>query len=257
MKPFLLILSFFAFFSVSAQIPNGSFEDWDGLNPAGWTTSNNDTVVPPFSTVLVRKDTLNPLDGNNAMVLLQNWSYSSWAETVFANTGHPTSLSAYVRCNAYDTVAIRIELLNNGTVIDKGSWSVADTVITDWTKITIPITQSLLEVFETRIYIQGGRVPGPADEVSVLWVDSLSLGYAPLGEQDMLAQKEWILSPNPTNGVIHILSKTPHPIFGRLKKQWCGAECWDSRLRQARIATASSISNGNIMRFWPRGLRWR
>ncbi len=195
-------------FSASAQIPNGSFEDWDGLNPSGWTTNNNDTVVPPLSTVLVRKDTLNPFQGKNAMVLLQTWAHSSWAETSFANTGHPTSLTAFVRCNAYDTVSIRVEVLSNGEVAGEGIWSVTDTVIDDWTKIVIPISQSDLEVFKTRIHIQGGQIPGPADEISVLWVDNLYLGNTPLGIQDdMLAQK-WMLYPNPTDGNVDILANS-------------------------------------------------
>jgi len=197
-------------FSASAQIPNGGFEDWDGLNPADWITSNNDTVLPPQSTVLVLKDTLNPYQGDNSMMLNQNWAHSSWAETTFANTSHPTSLTAFVRCDAFDTVSIKVEVLGNGEVLGEGIWEVADTSIQDWTKIVIPISQSDLEVFETRIHIQGGRIPGPADQASVLWVDGLSLGYSLLGQEDWLAQKDFLIFPNPTKGKLYILNTSPN-----------------------------------------------
>lgn len=209
----LIFLMLCAFFSASAQIqiPNGSFENWDGMNPQGWET-NNGVNVPPYPTVVALKDTISPYEGQNDLLLIYNWTYPAWAKTAFDNTGHPSSLSAYVKCIVHgaDTVDILVEILSNGDVVNSGYWSVSDTTIEEWTKIMIPITQSDIEVFETRILIKGGRVSGPADEASTLWVDSLSLGYGPLGlSEGLLAQNDLIISPNPTDGVIHILKNSP------------------------------------------------
>ena len=166
--------------------------------------------MPPLSTILVRKDTINPFHGENAMLLMQNWAHSSWAQTIFPNTNHPTSLLAHVQYNAYDAVSIRIELLNNGVVVDTGYWSISDSTNNDWTEITIPISQTTSDVTETRILIKGGGVPGPADETSALAVDQLSLGYTLVSVHDELTQKEWSVYPNPTSGEINIQSNSPN-----------------------------------------------
>jgi len=206
----ILILSFLFPFCVSAQTqpPNGSFEVWDSLNPQSWVTNNNNIIVPAYPTVIVLKDTINPYHGNNAMELMFNWVYPAWASTTFSNTGHPSSLDFHVKCIVFpsDTVSIRVEILNNGTVVDTGYWG-SLTSIDTWTKISIPISQSATGVSETRILITGGRRTGPADETSTLAVDGLTMSYAPVQNSNIvLAQNAVEVFPNPSSGVINIKS---------------------------------------------------
>ncbi len=200
LKLFFAAVLFLFSVSVQAQdIPNGGFEDWDSLNLQAWETYQ------------VVKDTFQPYQGNNAIVFPLSWSNLkvSWAKTTFANPGHPTYLEAYVKSFIVplDTVSISVKILNNGSVIDSGIWYGVQS-IEDWTKITIPISQTLVDVTHTEIFIQGGHKVEPTDATSSLEVDNLSLHYTPLANKNLaLSQNKLDIFPNPTSGVITIRCK--------------------------------------------------
>lgn len=155
-------------------IPNGDFENWTTTPlPENWKTNSCPLCLPPFETYIVRQEA-SAYHGQFAAKFIYNSVYIAWAENKFYIPGHPSNLTAYVKCNLYgpDTVAIKIKLFHNSAVADSGYW-LGTASTTGYMKISIPITQNASKVDSALIRIEGGqkKVSGGSTEFCV---DNLS-----------------------------------------------------------------------------------
>jgi len=158
------------------EIPNGDFENWDGMPRLfDWNTNSCPVCVPDTNPYTVQKESNYVYHGRYAALLIYNYAYPAWAENKFPITFHPSSLTGYVRCiNAgSDSVCIKIKLVKNRVVVDSGQW-VSTSSISNYEKITIPITQHANNADSVLIRIQGGHKYNSTGSTS-LWVDYLNL----------------------------------------------------------------------------------
>lgn len=156
-------------------IPNGDFESWPFQRPEYWQNNSCPYCAQPIETYIVQQDS-NPPQGLFAAKFIYNNVYPAYAENRFAVPTHPVTLTAYVKCDLYgtDSVYIKINVLNNSTVVDSGQW-IGTTSIGNYSQVTIPITQSFLQADTAVIYIQGGHKQGYPLNNTILWVDDLHL----------------------------------------------------------------------------------
>jgi hypothetical protein len=151
-------------------VPNGSFENWNMFLPENWTTNSCPACAAPFMTDIVQADS-DVCDGNLA-AKFYFVVYPAWAENRFPVAVHPVNLTACVKCNLYgvDTVLVKVSLLFNSLVVDSGKW-IGTSTISNYTTITVPVTQNSASVDSAVIYIEGPHGPG----FPMLWVDHVGL----------------------------------------------------------------------------------
>jgi hypothetical protein len=176
--------------SKAQTIPNSNFESWNNiggwyLNPENWETNNNHLMTP------VQQDT-NSYCGNYALTI--NHDYSSitgYAKSKFPLNVHPSAIKVYVKCevSTTDKVSIQVDLYLNRQIIDDGMWS-STMSISEWTLITIPITQRSTEGDSIEIKIIGGdslQTSFSLDEFSYDLISGIDTYPGPV----------WKLYPNP------------------------------------------------------------
>ncbi len=192
MKKLLLsgiaILSFCFLF---AQIPNADMELWDNQPVLlQWETNSRPLTLPPWNPYIVVKDT-DRYSGNFSANLIGNGMFHSLATTTFAIAQHPSSLSLFYKLSfapcvndsgyiEQDTVSVRVEILDNGNVVDAGYWEFSGGSNWLWSQLTIPVSNNSSQFDSCRITITGGRVFGGCGFVAAATefkVDHLSLNY--------------------------------------------------------------------------------
>ncbi|HEY8784498.1 MAG TPA: hypothetical protein VIM16_22925 [Mucilaginibacter sp.] len=157
-------------------IPNGDFENWANYNSLqDWKTNSCPLCVPAVNTYTVQQVT-DAYHGKFAAKFIYNGVYAAMAENKFKIQSHPVSLTAFVKNNLYgtDTVTIKIKLFKDLVVIDSGQW-VGTSSITNYTKITIPITQNSFQADSALIFIKGGDKSNYIDKSTEFWVDYMAL----------------------------------------------------------------------------------
>lgn len=192
MKKFLLLLFATSIFEISfAQIPNSDFELWDNQPvPLLWETNSRPLTLPPWDPYIVKKDT-DRYAGSFSANLFGNGFLKPYVKTTFAVSQHPVSLSLFykllfppcVNDTLYfqqDTVSVRVELLNNSSVVDVGYWEFYEGSSMLWQLLTVPISNNSSQFDSCRITIYGGRIYGgcgfaPAN--TEFKIDHLSLNY--------------------------------------------------------------------------------
>lgn len=184
----ILVVCFSYRINTNAQtIPNAGFENWTDISIDDWETNGGQ-----YSCAFVFPDN-NSYQGNFAVQILTD-ACAGWAQTQFPITTHPLNLYCYVRTNLIgtDTVLIKIELLNNGNIVDSGLWT-NTTNITSFTLITIPITQNDSVIDSAIIYMQSGNNMGTQLIADNLYFDFTS------GIKEDENNSSWTLYPNPFN----------------------------------------------------------
>jgi len=173
-------------------IPNAGFENWTNIggwynNPDDWETNN-----AQLSCSEVNKDS-NSYQGNFAAQIL-TLGCAGWAQIQFPLTTHPLNLYCYVGTNLIgtDTVSIKIELMNNGNIVDNGLW-INTTNIDSFTLITISIAQNASVIDSAIIYLQSGNNSGTELIVDNLYFDFTS------GIKENENNNSWTLYSNPFN----------------------------------------------------------
>jgi len=173
---FLFILSFLSCKKHSSNrqiipIPNGDFEQWDGMqNLAIWQTNSCPACVPPWETYIVQKAT-NVEHGQFAAKFIYNNVYSSLANNKFSVSLHPTLLTGYIKSKitSGDTATIHIDLYSKNNIVDSGNLFETNTN-SNYRKVEISISQTSMIADSALIQIVGGKKQG-----TELTVDNLVL----------------------------------------------------------------------------------
>ncbi|MCX6197772.1 MAG: T9SS type A sorting domain-containing protein [Bacteroidetes bacterium] len=192
MKKSLLVLFAASIFQIlSSQIPNSDFELWDNQPvPLLWETNSHPLTLPPYDPYVVKKDT-DRYSGNFSADLWGNGVFKPFVKTTLAVSQHPASLSLFykllfppcVNDTLYfqqDTVSVRVELLNNSSVVDVGYWEFSEGSSMLWQLLTVPISNNSSQFDSCRITIYGGKVYGGCGFAAAnteFKIDHLSLNY--------------------------------------------------------------------------------
>lgn len=171
---FLTIVTFFSCKKESStkqtiSIPNGDFEQWDGIsNLQIWQTNSCPACVPPYETYIVQRVT-EVEHGQFAAKFVYNGFYSSSGSNKFQISLHPTMLTGYIKSNIAngDTAIIHIDLYSGNTVVDDGNLFETNSY-SNYKKVEIPISQASITVDSALIKIVGGKKQG-----TELYVDNL------------------------------------------------------------------------------------
>ena len=104
---------------------------------------------------------------------------------------HAAAIKVYVRCemSTIDTVSVLVDVYSNRQIIDNGKWTSINS-ISEWTLITIPISQKSSDVDSLEIRIVGGdslETSFSLDEFSFDIISGIDIGTSPI----------WTLYPNP------------------------------------------------------------
>ena len=151
-------------------IPNGDFENWNGMPILDlWRTNSCPVCASPDDRYIVIKDSTS-YQGQFAAKFIRRVS-NSWADNKFAVSTYPTNLLAYVKTNlpGVDSVSIGIELFKNMSLIGSGKW-VGTSSISNYTLINIPVSTNTIVPDSAFIRIVGGKGAN-----SEFWVDHLVL----------------------------------------------------------------------------------
>lgn len=157
--------------SLSAQIPNSDFEQWDNQPVLlQWHTNSRPLTLPAFNPYVVVKDT-DAYSGTYSANFIGNGVFHSVGSTTFAVNARPLSLSlqyklmfpACVNDTGYpekDTVSVLVEVLKGTSVVDYGYREFTKNNVLQWTSLTIPVSTNALQFDSCRITITGGKVYG-------------------------------------------------------------------------------------------------
>ncbi|HCT31262.1 MAG TPA: hypothetical protein DIW31_11160 [Bacteroidales bacterium] len=153
---------------LSAQIPNGGFENWETVsgyfgsceNPTGWVSSN---IYSAGSFYAITKSTDHYPDSigsysikiennttlSNSTNPVQSYSGRGFVSTGmpppipnFAISGHPTSVTGYYKYAPLngDVILIYITLFKNGTAVSTGELE-SGNAVPNWAPFTITLSQ--------------------------------------------------------------------------------------------------------------------
>jgi len=201
---------------LSAQIPNGGFENWETVptvyapytggsceNPTGWVSSNSYSAGSFFAitkstdhypdsvgsySIRIENDTTL---SNNATLLggvpVQSYSGRGFVSTGtpppspnFAISGHPTSVTGYYKYAPLngDVMLIYVTLFKNGTAVTTGELELgAAAASSSWTSFTIPLSYAVAD--SASILLAAYRSASTSDLPlgnSVLYVDNIDFG---------------------------------------------------------------------------------
>jgi hypothetical protein len=186
-----IIYSFLLAHIAAAQIPNADMENWTSAPElADWVTNSHPLTLPPFDPYIIRQDT-DRYSGNWAADFHANGIIKAYATTTFAINQHPRQLALYykliyapcVNDSGYfqqDTASVLVEILKNGSVVDRGYWQSKQQQYT-YTQLLIPVTQNAVLYDSCRITIWGGNIVGGcgfAAQATEFKVDQLELKYS-------------------------------------------------------------------------------
>jgi PKD repeat protein len=187
----LTLLAAISFFVAFAQMPNSDFEFWDlQPRPIDWDNNSWPQTLPSFEPYIVRQDT-DAYTGTYSAQLYANGVFKAYAKSTFPVTYRPNHLSAWVKVmfppcvndNGFqekDTVSIKVELLNNSTVVDQGYWETTASNF-NWQQVIIPISQNATAYDSCRVTLLGGTVNmggcGIVPATTTFNVDHLELKY--------------------------------------------------------------------------------
>lgn len=194
MKKLLLIITLMsaAFWSQAQAIPNSGFETWENvggwyLDPEGWETNNSHIMTP------VLPDT-NSYSGNYSLTISHKYSgITGYAKSRFPFNAHAAAIKAYVKCemSETDTVSVLVDIYSNRQITGNGKWTSAAS-ISEWTLISIPLTQKSSDGDSLEIQIFGGdssQTSISLDEFSYDIISGIGAHGSPV----------WTLYPNPFN----------------------------------------------------------
>ncbi len=181
---FIFLISCLASLRLSAQVPNGGFENWvldinGDLNPVDWTTTNSSPDVsvsqytPAYSgNYSMKVEAFDPGFGVFAGLATIDFPYSQ----------QPDQLTACLMANVMpgDFVYIILALHNADSVVAAPLYCTfkVDSNITQFTCMTFPITyQSTLAPDSATIIIAAGNY-GSAQMGTYVIIDDLSFGFS-------------------------------------------------------------------------------
>lgn len=195
-------------FSLSAQIPNASFENWDGNgNPQGWMTSND---VYAITTSVV---SVTPAHAGSKSCKLEVKDYSgnpypALLQTTFSETSKPASLHGWyklTKANSGSQGIISLSAMDGLNGVGAGSTYI--TVATSvFQEFVVPMYY--VEPSMDSMYIVFGSGVSPTGTVFI--IDDLSWGTAVSAGN--LHGEELTLEGtinNPSSGVTDIIYRIP------------------------------------------------
>ena len=167
-------------------------EQWSSAPQlSDWQTNSYPMTLPPYDPYIVRQDNDSYADNYSAN-FYGNGVMKPFAKATFALSIRPTALSLWYKLsfppcineggNDSDTVSVKVEVLQNGTVVDAGYWE-STTSIGNYTSLNIPISQNAIAFDSCRITILGGKVYGGCGIIPAATefrVDELSFVYTEL-----------------------------------------------------------------------------
>lgn len=214
MNRILLLLAISLLYCVNSfaqQIPNNSFENWTGIEPESWATSNQEFFGIKFNSVT--KDQIDPQQGSNSakltvikidIPLVGSYSlpgvltlgklnidpitqtFSLTGGTPFA--GRPLKLTGYYKYQPVnnDRCVFGMGLFKwtNGQQDTLGYGGIYTTITTNtWTKFEVPIDYLSSDTPDTMniVILNSDPFDGANHTGTILWVDNLSVEYGTLG----------------------------------------------------------------------------
>ena len=182
-------------FTKAQTIPNAGFENWINplgwyFNPENWATNNSHIWMP------VQQDT-NSHTGNYALAINHDYaSIGGYAKAGFHMDETPSAIKAHVKCQVCpcDEVSIQVNFFLNSQPMDDCIWTSMES-ITEWTLITIPITNKYMDGDSLEIIITGGDSLQTSFSVDDLSFDILS-GIDVPGDRNIK------LYPNPFHDIL-------------------------------------------------------
>jgi hypothetical protein len=213
----ITVLIFFGI-NVFAQIPNSGFENWTNFGPYmdanGWNSANSASTSTFYPVTRVS----DPFPTNvglysyriqNKPSVLPNWeaygfswnsSITSGPKAAFPISGHPNSLTGYYKWfpQSGDTMYINVLLYKTGSVVSSGKMTKI-TATTNWTSFNLPVS-AYVSADSANIILAAFNADGPNNIPygnSVLHVDNLNFDNLVTGIEDLNAQAEVSVLPNP------------------------------------------------------------
>jgi hypothetical protein len=177
-------------YSMAQTIPNSGFETWENIggwyfNPENWETNNSQIMTP------VLQET-NSYSGNYSLTINHNFSArTGYAKSRFPFNVNAVAIKAYVKCeiSTRDKVSVLVNAYLNQQLTGDGMWTSSNS-ISEWTLITIPITQKSSEADSLEIQIFGGdslQTSISVDEISYDLISGINTHTSPV----------YTLYPNP------------------------------------------------------------
>ena len=260
----ILILSWLAPGGAVAQIPNGGFENWSGVNPVGWGTSND-----PMGTFINVSQSATAHGGSSAAygVVVSVLGYavqpvlqSGIDGEGFRYTQRATNFTGYYQFSPVggDKFSINVALFKGG--VSGEAVAVAAAVLTPtvstYTQFSVPflyVTASTPDTCVVQIMITGPVTGNDVHVGSSYLLDDIALSGA-VGVEERRAplpgttklQESYPNPFNPSTTIGYQLSEpgfvtlTVHDVLGRevaklvqgVREAGSHAEVWDAR-RQA------------------------
>lgn len=214
--------------SFAQQIPNGSFETWNGGEPDFWNTTNQNLLgLVDFTTVT--KDLTNPQQGSASAKLtvvtktiplvgtftiqgaltLGTLNIDPIAQTAtltggYPFTGMPQKLTGYFKYQPVgnDTCFFGWGLTkwNNG-IQDTIGYAAIDTMGTfnNWTYFEIPLEYLIWEAPDTMniLFVNSNPLDGLNHTGTKLWIDNLSFVYGTVGIEGVTFSKALTIYAEP------------------------------------------------------------
>jgi hypothetical protein len=209
---FIIILIFWGTQSFAQQLPNGSFETWNGGEPDFWNTSNMNLLgLVTFTTVA--KDVSNPQQGTASAKLtvvtktiplvgtytvqgaltLGTLNIDPIGQTAtlsggYPFTGMPQKLTGYFKYQPVnnDTCYLGWGLTkwNNG-IQDTIGYAAIDTmgIFNNWTYFELPLEYQIWEAPDTMniLFVNSNPLDGIDHTGTKMWIDNLSFVYGTVG----------------------------------------------------------------------------
>jgi hypothetical protein len=225
---FILIVLTTVAGKISAQIPNGGFENWalsgNCWQPQGWAGMNDWMGLTENCYSMSRSDDHYPPSVGNYSIKIENnvsvlpdWGAAGMIWTgdstgfgtdspAFPVSGHPTFLRGYYKFLPQngDSMDIHFQFYKNGVEVVGGKL-IGTATVTDWTSFKIPVSDpDYPEVDSARIMISAFYSDSfTLHGNSVLYVDNLSFDTLISSVDEKASQFTVLkLSPNPAGNTV-------------------------------------------------------
>jgi hypothetical protein len=211
MKKYLILIAYLLFLGgkgafAQEVVPNGDFENWDGINPEGWIGLFNSD---DFQNVFQSGDAQSGSYSAELRVvyhpLLMNYVRSGmFVETNFPVSSKPEALNGYYKGAAAggDTLTVVVGMFNNSNPIGFGFFYSTQSV-SNWTSFSVPITYTGIDNPDQGfISINAGQFFASTDGTDY-FVDNLTFS-GPAGISDKIITSNFTLFPNPAEELLNI-----------------------------------------------------
>jgi hypothetical protein len=213
---FCLLFAFFlmGLLPVLAQIPNPDFENWIGMEPEGWSTTNVSGFAYP-----VQRSPISHSGASSVKGEIVSYFGSPWPANLLSHfpvSQRHATLAGYYQFHplaSADSVFIVVGMLKNGLTVGAGILTIK-TQATSWTQFNIDILYSFGDIPDSAsIFISLPAASGTVTGSYFLFDDLAFTGISDIKEEESPGlAKEFQLKqnyPNPFNPTTNIEFSIP------------------------------------------------